>query len=692
MPRNENPHVVELLGWHGHEAGGVRVPFRGGGEPLGRIVETPLVRTLRQAAADIAGGSSSPRWMFLVGGPGNGKSQMVELFVRELGGRLGCEAELVTLARDAYAGRPLPRVVVLEQGDSAALGEAFAQFVGRLVIVQDASASAEATGDAGADLVTDLVALLSNIGDRGMPSPVFVCCANRGLLARAMASTEDARVLDLLGRIVRATGLSAESIATPRDCWPLDTTGLDLPHEGIVAAWPLDVESLTDGQDRQSPLEAILEHAADAERWDEGVCGTCSSRPSCPLNANAAAMRDHDRRGAVLSMLRRAELATGQRWNFRAAFSIAAELIVGERDDYAESEAGSHPCTWVHSHVDEANSSDPSRSVPATWQLARRLYHQALFPSPIPPVPAGTIELTVAYSLPTTEAVLRHMAAPAARTTTTVRRRLAEEVAPLLDPAGWSPRTDEHPLSELEDGFAQSIDLGRAAWERHPAESDIEARLLDLLEEAESEAALHLQGIHSAKAGEAVRLFRQTACTFAKRAVGCRIGAHGHDDRLKEYEASLRDQVRLNDLQTWLRALLGHPLFTADALESYGQARAEETAIVTLEASPLRIRSTPAPDAAPTRPAHDYPVIRVDEYPVPLTYGLFDALQLKKEGCASGSLPASVRALLDRIRQIHAGTTCRNSTEFVEGGARFALRGRGIVTIDDAASEPRFRV
>jgi hypothetical protein len=113
---------------------------------------------------------------------------------------------------------------------------------------------------------------------------------------------------------------------------------------------------------------------------------------------------------------------------------------------------------------------------------------------------------------------------------------------------------------------------------------------------------------------------------------------------------------------------------------------------VKLEASPLRIRSTPAPDATPTRPAHDYPVIRVDEYPVPLTYGLFDALQLKREGCASGSLPASVRALLDRIRQIHAGTTCRNATEFVEGGARFAMRGRGIVTVDDAASEPRFRI
>ena len=113
MPRNENPHVLDLLAWHAHEAGGVRVPFRGGGEPLGRVVETPLVLRLKALAADIASGARSPRWVFLVGGPGNGKSQMVELFVRELGARLGCEPQLVRLAQDAFSSRPIPRVVEL---------------------------------------------------------------------------------------------------------------------------------------------------------------------------------------------------------------------------------------------------------------------------------------------------------------------------------------------------------------------------------------------------------------------------------------------------------------------------------------------------------------------------------------------------------------------------------------------------
>jgi hypothetical protein len=692
MPRNENAHVLDLLAWHGHDAGGVRVPFRGGGEPLGRLVETPLVLRLQKAAADIADGGPASRWIFLVGGPGNGKSQMVELFVRELGAQLACESELVKQAQEAFSGRPLQRLVVLEPTNGNPLSERFQETVGRLVIVQDASATSDATGDAAADLAADLAALLTHEAGLDRPTPIVIVCANRGLLVRAMAVADDARVLGLLGRIVRATGLSADALLDPMDCWPLDTSGLGLPADDLVATWPLDMESLASGSDQETPLDTIVQHAVAPERWDEADCGTCSSVGSCPLYANAASLRDEDRRRNALAILRRAELASGQRWNFRAAYSLAAELVIGQRDDFRLGEVTVHPCAWVHSRLDDADSDDPARSLPAACELTTRLYHEALFPSPNIRIPSGSAELTTQYELPATEALVRSLATPSARATTAIRRRLGEEVATVLDPAEWSPRSDEDPLGELENGFAQSIGLGREAWTRHASIGPIEARLLALLEAAEAECLVRLQGIYSARAGESVRYIRQVACRVAKRAVGCFVGVHGNDDRLKEYEASLRDQTRLNELQNWLRQLLGHPQFTADALETFGQARAEDAAVAILEASRLRIRSTPAPLPTPTRPAHDLPVIRVDEYPVPLTYGLFQALQLKREGCASGSLPASVRALLDRIRQVHAGTICRDVDDFIEGGAALRLRGRGVVAMDSAESDPRFRV
>jgi hypothetical protein len=78
MPANENPRVVELLSWHGHASGGVHVPFQARSNPIGQVIATPLVRRLRDLARGIAASAEFlPRWIFLVGGPGNGKSETV---------------------------------------------------------------------------------------------------------------------------------------------------------------------------------------------------------------------------------------------------------------------------------------------------------------------------------------------------------------------------------------------------------------------------------------------------------------------------------------------------------------------------------------------------------------------------------------------------------------------------------------
>ena len=85
MPRNLNPWVPELLSWHGHERGGVRVPFdetsgnplRGSGGENDGIIQTPLMLKLAALAVSVAAGELGPRLIFLVGGPGNGKSEAV---------------------------------------------------------------------------------------------------------------------------------------------------------------------------------------------------------------------------------------------------------------------------------------------------------------------------------------------------------------------------------------------------------------------------------------------------------------------------------------------------------------------------------------------------------------------------------------------------------------------------------------
>src|SRR5690349_11315431 len=114
MPNNTNVWAQELLTWHSHDIGGVRVPFsQSGGNPLrdtgGRpaLIVTGLIERLRKLAEEITSGSSTIRFIYLVGGPGNGKSEAVQDFVNSLDKCLQLNGELSLRARDAFSPSPL---------------------------------------------------------------------------------------------------------------------------------------------------------------------------------------------------------------------------------------------------------------------------------------------------------------------------------------------------------------------------------------------------------------------------------------------------------------------------------------------------------------------------------------------------------------------------------------------------------
>ena len=177
MPQNLNPHLVDLLSWHGHAAGGVHVPFQARANPLGNVIETTLVSKLRALATQIASSAASrPRWIFLVGGPGNGKSETVQDFLEHLDSSLGMGGALVQALRQRYS-RPglLPRKVEILPTDLAGGVAAFTANVGRLMVIQDATATENAMGNAARELADDLADLLTCPSTP--PMPVFVACA-----------------------------------------------------------------------------------------------------------------------------------------------------------------------------------------------------------------------------------------------------------------------------------------------------------------------------------------------------------------------------------------------------------------------------------------------------------------------------------------------------------------------------------
>ena len=69
-----------LLDWAGHRDGGVKKPFStSSGRPTHDLIETNLTRRLRHWASDLSMGQDGvPMAMFLVGGPGNGKTDAIE--------------------------------------------------------------------------------------------------------------------------------------------------------------------------------------------------------------------------------------------------------------------------------------------------------------------------------------------------------------------------------------------------------------------------------------------------------------------------------------------------------------------------------------------------------------------------------------------------------------------------------------
>lgn len=683
MPANLNPRVVELLSWHGHAKGGVHVPFQAASNPLGRTIETSLVQRLRRLANDIAASAaSSPRWVFLIGGPGNGKSETVQDFLSNLDAALGLGGALCQVLTQRFAQAGLvPRKVEVLPGDLGAAGAAFAAKVGRLMVVQDATATESALGNAANELANDLADLITTPATP--PMPVFIACANRGLLARAMNEAYRAfgvgnDVTKLLANLIQASSLGRDTLEGRKPCWPIET-------DPRFACWPLDVDSLLVGN--SPPLEQALLSAIDATSWEtSGRCQDCASRDLCPFRQSAEWLRDGDTRRNLLVMLRRGELARGQRWNFRDAFSLIAELVVGQWSDFS---GAAHPCEWVHRNVVAAKDAAPD--VQAILSLALRLYPHAMFMGgPARKAAAVFLERRSidARSQPVTLLALQAVSLDGqAESTKPIREIVARDYA-RLDPATFTPPDPGHPIRLIEDAFCQSVEQGRAATQRHgPAAA--EDCLLDVFEKAERE--WDLLGRESAVAVAAVSLLRNLAGMIAKRSTGVRLGHHALEELLRDYEACLRDSTLLRSVNTALQPLLGNPVFKFNLLEIPGQPTADEVEpLVALQGPTTGAQALAAPEPTGSSPGHDVPSVRVTEpiYRIPLTFDFYMALQLRKKGCAASSLPASVRAALDRVRHRYAGELCRKEDLFVDGRASVLITGNKKIAIPAPGAAP----
>jgi hypothetical protein len=421
--RNE---VVRWLLAHAYGQGGtVAVPTSGtpgplllGAFPAG--VEDVLEHiTTRHTAWSPTVGEID--WCFLVGGPGNGKSEAL----RSLAARLGISLP------PRVPGRPVPRTVPIDwplNGYSLSSGLQIAFVNDASIPSQDSVGDGSTPGSLFFDIAT---ALGHTLG--GTPTSLFVN-VNRGIVIeeraalRAVAdwSTESiqrrlaaaaihwlANPSDNLGGLedvlrptperpqygefrVRLSPNTEHPIVVCVRVVFLDMLSLLEPTPGAgdtvvnLSRVPPEVaQYLTLGRLVSPDITrditvagGLVMRYSESQRWEDSGCRDaasgelCSAHGLCPFAQNALWLREPALRQRVLDALRAAEIAAGRRLTYRDLLGHVSLLVLGTPEESWL--GGTHPCQWVaDNHQRLGSGTGPKATIVA---LARHRIYTNIYP------------------------------------------------------------------------------------------------------------------------------------------------------------------------------------------------------------------------------------------------------------------------------------------------------------------------
>jgi len=528
-------------------------------------------------------------WCFLVGGPGNGKSEAL----RELAGLLD-----VGLPQ-RMSGQPAPRVVPPSWPSSAAPIPTVPGI--EIVFINDASIprqDALGHGKPGS-LFLDLVDGMNWFLDRDTPAILFGNI-NRGILVE-----EDAALNDDHPSLVNGAGKLAQQVIrwlldpperssqnspgeletiVPIDSRkpyygqfriPLSKLGADhdivmhvvfldalsllepLPGGGISNAIDFSTQtpSVADYQtfggfsdDRGASREQtvageLLADLVKTARWEGGGCidphgqTPCAAFDTCPFAQNAKWLRSLDLRRRFLDTLRAAEIAAARRLTYRDLLENLSLAILGQPE--RSWLTGLHPCEWVKHKV---IAIDEEQSKTAVAELTNHRVYANVFPSP------DEVAWKRAKVPPTKDTLysvaIRRMTSTDESTRNQAFERAFNYIDPARDVGPWKNSAREKVLDaveslEIELPSNQLLDSNVLPAE---ANSEIE-HILDQV--IQGEIATELAG-SSRSSVQRARLLRKWRNTLLLRQIGLAIGQFAFKDALaawlsEQYNALQRD-------------------------------------------------------------------------------------------------------------------------------------------------------
>jgi hypothetical protein len=358
-----NEFTKQLLNYSAERDDCIGRPERWG-QPPPLVVNTPLHEEMSAFADEVWKGRDHLIWYFLVGGPGNGKSEAVGAFVRRL------------QSKALSAGHaPVFNPSTGHHGGSIAYDFQETLPGGEMWLLQDVSVPKTS----GSDPANDLLATLDLCA---VPGASLLACANRGMLLRstrvARAKSPYAWLVPILEKIDQQ---SQEGAVVGGAKWFYVKDGKQIE----IRVWPLDHESVLFGHGNGNPwaepanslFDQIITKAVGPENWESKGCSDCIAQENCPMFGDAIWLRDEGRRRSSLKILRNAEVLSGQRIVLREALGLVSMVLVGCPSDFVENSIEVHPCEWVKSRL----LGKPARpkDEQALLELVSRRIYQDLF-------------------------------------------------------------------------------------------------------------------------------------------------------------------------------------------------------------------------------------------------------------------------------------------------------------------------
>jgi len=358
-----NDFTKQLLNYSAERDDCIGRPERWGNPPP-LVVNSPLHDDMSEFADNIWSKTSHHIWYFLVGGPGNGKSEAVGAFVRRVQSNAtnAGHAPVFSPAGGHHGGS-----IAYEYHETLPGGEIW--------VIQDVSVPKESGSDPAEDLLATLDLCTAAGGN-------LLACANRGMLLRATrvarSKSSYAWLVPILEKIDQQ---SQEGAVVGGAKWFYAKEGKQIE----IRVWPLDHESVLFGHGNSNPwaepanslFDQIIAKSVAPENWEANGCADCIARENCPMFGDAIWLRDEGRRHSSLKILRNAEVLSGQRIVLREALGLVSMILVGCPSDFVDNSIEVHPCEWVKSRI-SGNPPKP-KDDQALFELVSHRIYQDLF-------------------------------------------------------------------------------------------------------------------------------------------------------------------------------------------------------------------------------------------------------------------------------------------------------------------------